>query len=249
MKPLLRFDNMLSDYRFLFKSKNFDLFRTFIQGLIRTPHRGTMTQIYLSTEQSTTYWSLPKFLSRSKWSVDKLTSALTRQVQDAFGEGVYVYDETHSCNNGLKQFGTHFFKNTRYNTRNKNQSKFKHGHQFGAIGWLCETPEGVRLFPLAARVMCPKKKRDNSFAVLKRLCALMPRGLIIFDRGIMYVNWQSRWELFGFGFGRRISGKSGHPDDFGEPFGPDEPKIPKGIKIFDMSEGIDPYKLLNLPKK
>ena len=104
-------------------------------------------------------------------------------MQDAFGEGVYVYDETHSCNNGLKQFGTHFFKNTRYNTRNKNQSKFKHGHQFGAIGWLCETSEGVRLFPLAARVMCPKKKRDNSFAVLKRLCALMPRGLIIFDRG------------------------------------------------------------------
>ncbi len=68
-------------------------------------------------------------------------------------------------------------------------------------------------------------------------------------QGIMYVNWEPRWELFGFGFGRRISGISGHPDDFGEPFGPDEPKIPKGIKVFDMSEGIDPYKLLNLPKK
>ncbi len=104
-------------------------------------------------------------------------------MQNAFSEGVYVYDETHASNNGLKQFGTHFFRNTRYNTRNKNQSKFKHGHQFGAIGWLCETPQGVRLFPLAARVMCPKKKRDNSFAVLKRLCDMMPRGLIVFDRG------------------------------------------------------------------
>lgn len=183
MNPLLRFNHMLSDYRSLFKYKNFDHFRTFIRGLINTPHRGTMTQIYLSTEQSTTYWPLPKFLSRSKWSVDELTSSLTRQVRNAFGEGVYVYDETHASNNGSKQFGTHFFRNTRYNTRNKNQSKFKHGHQFGAIGWLCETPQGVRLFPLAARVMCPKKKRDNSFAVLKRLCNMMPRGLIVFDRG------------------------------------------------------------------
>ena len=55
--------------------------------------------------------------------------------------------------------------------------------KFGAIGWFCETPEGVRLFPLAARVMCPNKKRDNSLAVLKRLCGMMPRNLIIFDRG------------------------------------------------------------------
>ena len=183
MNPLLRFDTMLSEYSSLFKYKNFDHFRTFIRGLINTPHRGTMTQIYLSTEQSTTYWPLPKFLSRSKWSVDKLTSFLTRQVQNTFGKGVYVYDETHSTNNGLKQFGTHFFRNTRYNTRNKNQSKFKHGHQFGAIGWLCETSEGIQLFPLAARLMCPKKKRDNSFSVLRRICKMMPQGLIIFDRG------------------------------------------------------------------
>ena len=183
MNPLLRFDNMLSDYRSLFKYNNYDHFCSFIHGLINTPHRGTMTQIYLSTEQSTTYWPLPKFLSRSKWSVDKLTSVLTRQVQDAFSDGVYVYDETHSTNNGIKQFGTHFFRNTRYNTRNNNQSKFNHGHEFGAIGWLCETPQGVRLFPLAARVMCPNKKRDNSIAVLKRLCSLMPRNLIVFDRG------------------------------------------------------------------
>ena len=68
-------------------------------------------------------------------------------------------------------------------------------------------------------------------------------------QGIMYVDWEPRWGLFGFGFGRRISGISGHPDNFGEPFGPDEPKIPRGIKVFDMSEGIAPYKLLNLPQK
>ena len=183
MNPILRFESMLSEYRSLFKYNNFNHFQTFIRDLINTPHRGTMTQLYLSTEQSATYWPLPKFLSRSKWSVDKLTSFLTCQVQNTFSKGVYVYDETDSPNNSKKQFGTHFYRNTRYNKRNKNQSKFKYGHQFGAIGWLCETPQGVRLFPLAARVMCPQKKRDNSFAVLKRLCGMMPRGLIVFDRG------------------------------------------------------------------
>lgn len=183
MNPLLRFESMLSEYRSLFKYNNFNHFRTLIRGLINTPHRGTMTQLYLSTDQSATYWPLPKFLSRSKWSVDKLTSFLTCQVQNAFSKGVYVYDETDAPNSGKKQFGTHFYRNTRYNKRNKNQPKFKHGHQFGAIGWLCETPQGVRLFPLAVRLMCPHKKRDNSFAVLKRLCGMMPRGLIVFDRG------------------------------------------------------------------
>ena len=128
MNPLLRFEHMLSDYRSLFKHNNFNHFQTFIRGLIRTPHRGTMTQVHLSTEQSGTYWSLPKFLSRSKWSIDKLTSFLTRQVQRTFSEGVYVYDETDSPTHGKKQCGTHFYRNTRYNTRNKNQPKFKHGH-------------------------------------------------------------------------------------------------------------------------
>ena len=183
MAPLPRLDSMLSEYQHHFKYKNFNHFRTFVLGLINTPHRGTMTQIYLSTEQSTTYWPLPKFLSRSVWSVDKVTSVLTQQVQSVFNKGVYVYDETHSITDGLQQYGTHFFINTRYNKRNKNQSKFHHGHEFGAIGWLCETPQGVRLFPLAARVMCPGKKRDSSLAVLKRICAQMPAGLIVFDRG------------------------------------------------------------------
>ncbi len=35
--------------------------------------------------------------------------------------------------------------------------------QFGAIGWLYETPQGVRLFPLVARVMCLGKKQDPVF--------------------------------------------------------------------------------------
>ena len=183
MEPLLRLDSMLSEYQPLFKYKNFNHFRTFVLGLINTPHRGTMTQIYQSVNPSTTYWTLPKFLDRSTWCVDDLTSVLTQQVQSVFSKGVYVYDETKSTNDGSQQYGTHFFINTRYQKRNKNQSKFHHGHEFGAIGWLCETPQGTRLFPLAVRLMCPGKKRDTSLAVLKRLCVKMPPGLIVFDRG------------------------------------------------------------------
>ena len=183
MDPLSRLENMLSAFRPLFKHNNFNHFQTFVKGLINTPYRGTITQIYLSTEPSGAYWSLPKFLSRGVWCVDEVASSLRHQVQTVYGTGVYVYDESHATTDGRQQVGTHFFRNTRYQKRNKNQSKFHHGHEFGAIGWLAETPEGVRLFPLAARMMDPKSEDANSFAVLKHLCGLMPPGLIVFDRG------------------------------------------------------------------
>ena len=183
MDPLFRLEDMLSDFQSLFNHNNFNHFRTFVTGLINTPYRGTMTHIYESGTPSTTYWTLPKFLSRGVWCVDEVTSVLTRQVQSVFSEGVYIYDETKSINEGIHQYGTHFFRNTRYQKRNKNQSKFHYGHEFGAIGWLCETPEGPSFFPLGVRVMCPQEKQDCSLAVLKHLCATMPAGLIIFDRG------------------------------------------------------------------
>ena len=184
MIPLSYLHKMLSEYQSVFKYNNFIHFQTIVKGLIFTPHRGTMTQIYQSTRPATTYWTLPKFLSRSTWCLDEVTSVLIQQVQKVYSKGVYVYDETHSTNNGTKQYGTHYYRNTRYNKRNKNQSKFHHGHQFGAIGWKpCDTPQGVRLFPLAARVMCPGEAEDNSLQVLSSICAKMPKGLIVFDRG------------------------------------------------------------------
>ena len=183
MDPLFRLEQMLSEFRPLFKHNNFKHFETFVKGLINTPHRGTMTQIYLSPQPSGRYWSLPKFLSRGVWCVDEVSTSLMRQVRSVYGTGVYVYDESHVLTDGKQQVGTHFFRNTRYHKRNKNQSKFHHGHEFGAIGWLAETPEGARLFPLAARMIDPKSEDANSFTVLKHLCGMLPPGLIIFDRG------------------------------------------------------------------
>ena len=183
MDPLSYLDNMLSDFSSVFKHNNFAHFETIVQGLIKTPDSGTLTQLYENGAQSTTYWVLPKFLSRGTWCVDEVTSVLTRRVQTSFSEGVYVYDETHKTHSGVEQYGGSFFKNTGYNKRKKNQSKFHHGHQFGAIGWLCKTDRGTTLFPLGIRLMCPQKKRDNSLSVFKRLSAQMPPGLIIFDRG------------------------------------------------------------------
>ena len=183
MDPLSHLEDILSAYSPLFKHNNFNHFETVVKGLINTPHRGTLTQIYLSTEQSQSYWCLPKFFSRGVWCVDAVTLALRDQVLSVYPKGVCVYDESHATTDGSHQAGTHHFINTRYQKRNKNQSKFHHGHEFGAIGWLADTPEGPRLFPLAARMMDPKSKDANSFAVLKHLCGLMPPSLIIFDRG------------------------------------------------------------------
>ena len=76
-------------------------------------------------------------------------------------------------------------------------------------------------------------------------------------RGTIYVEWGSRWEVLGKGFGRKVRGLTGHPDDLkslqdliqsreGSPLL--ESDIPSHLKVLDMSEGIDPYKFLDLPK-
>ena len=67
MRPLFHLDSMLSQYQQVFNYNNFTHFQTYVKGLIDTPHRGTMTQIYQSTRPSNTYWTLPKFLSRNNW--------------------------------------------------------------------------------------------------------------------------------------------------------------------------------------
>ena len=104
-------------------------------------------------------------------------------LQGCFDNWVYVYDETQAIKTGDKQFGLHFFRNHRYQKRNRNQSKFHSGHQFGALGLLCSTVTEMILFPVWVNLICPKTKQDSSTAVLKRICAHIPCGLIIFDRG------------------------------------------------------------------
>ena len=74
-------------------------------------------------------------------------------------------------------------------------------------------------------------------------------------RGTIYVEWGPRWEVFGQGIGRSIRYIDGHPDDLKRLkdlrqdghrlLGSD---IPADIKVLDMSEGINPYKFLNLPQ-
>ena len=74
-------------------------------------------------------------------------------------------------------------------------------------------------------------------------------------RGTIYVEWAPRWKVFGQEFGRRIRAVNGDPDDVdalraarqeGRPLL--ESDIPSHLKVLDMSEGIDPYTFLDLPK-
>ena len=67
--------------------------------------------------------------------------------------------------------------------RRVNQSKFHFGHEFGALGLLCETATEWLLFPVWVKLIVPQTLRDKGDAVLKRICSKIPRGLIIFDRG------------------------------------------------------------------
>ncbi|MXV78509.1 hypothetical protein F4001_09155 [Candidatus Poribacteria bacterium] len=73
--------------------------------------------------------------------------------------------------------------------------------------------------------------------------------------GTIYVEWVPRWTVFGQEFGRKIRSVKGNPDDMevlrdgsedGRPLL--ESDIPSHLKVLDMSEGIDPYDFLDLPK-
>ena len=175
--------DILTQFRPLFNRQNFALFCTFIIGLITHRHRATLTGIYQAVRPKVGYGSLVKFLSRGKWDSDAVAQRLIKLLQQRFDNWVYVYDETRAIKTGEEQFGLHFFRNHRYQKRNSNQSKFHWGHQFGALGLLCTTVTETILFPVWVKLICPKTHRDNSGAVLKRICSQIPSGLIIFDRG------------------------------------------------------------------
>ncbi len=175
--------HILTEFSPLFNRQNFALFCTFILGLITHRRQATLTEIYQAVRPKSGYGSLVKFLSRGKWDADAVAKRLIELLQGRFGNWVYVYDETHATKTGKKQFGLHFFRNHRYQTRNTNQSKFHHGHQFGALGLLCSTVTQTILFPVWVKLICPKTDADNSLSVLKRICSQIPPGLILFDRG------------------------------------------------------------------
>ena len=74
-------------------------------------------------------------------------------------------------------------------------------------------------------------------------------------RGTIYVEWAPRWKIFGQEIGRKVHYINGHPDDLARLGSPHqegetltEKDIPSDLKVLDISEGIDPYKFLNLTK-
>ena len=183
MDLLFCLEDIISDFRHLFNSQNFALFRTFILGLIANGGPQTLTQIYQSSGSQTRYWSFPKFLSRGKWDPDAVAVCLLQWIQKVLPNWVYVYDQSHAEKTGAAQYGLHFFRNFSFNRRGRNQSKFHHGHEFGALGVLCSTATAWVFFPVWVKLIVPETLRDKGDAVLRRICSKIPRGLILFDRG------------------------------------------------------------------
>lgn len=183
MDLLFCLESILSDFRHLFNQQNFALFQAFIFGFIANRGNGTLTELYQSGTSETKYWSFPKFLSRGQWNADAVAALLIRRIQHLFDDWVYVYDETKALKTGKTQWGLHFFRNFSYQKHRVNQSKFHYGHEFGALGLLCQTPTQWHLFPVWVKLILPQSIRDKSDAVLKRICSKIAPGLIIFDRG------------------------------------------------------------------
>lgn len=186
MDLLFCLGDILSDFRVLFNQQNFALFQAFIFGFIANSRRGTLTELYQSSASETKYWSFPKFLSRGQWNADAVAAVLIRRIQHYFTHWVYVYDETKALKTGKAQWGLHFFRNFSYQKHRVNQSKFHYGHEFGALGLLCRTETEWQFFPVWVKLIAPQTIRDKSYAVLKRICSKIPRGLIIFDRGFAW---------------------------------------------------------------
>ena len=183
MNLLFCLEDILSYFRPLFNQQNFALFKAFICGFIANTHGGTLTRLYQSSFAKTKYWSWTKFLSRGVWDVDALAARLIKKIQEVFTDWVYVYDLTSATKTGKKQYGLHFFRNFKYQKGRVNQSKFHFGHEFAALGLLCQTATQWVLFPVWVRLIVPEKRRDKADTVLKRIFSRIPRGLVIFDRG------------------------------------------------------------------
>ena len=176
-------DKIVYAFRDLFGSQNFALFSAYLWGLIRCEGRHTVTQIYLAGQPQSLYWSLVKFLSRGQWDHTMVVQRLLGLVLEYLPEWVYVYDHTHTIKTGTQQAGLHFFRNHRYRKRNTNQSKFHWGHQFAALGVVGLSGSLATLFPVWVKLLAPEALGASALAAFDGLVAVLPAGLIIFDRG------------------------------------------------------------------
>jgi len=183
MNVISSINDLLTFFQPLFNSQGYALFCAFIMGILCYPKRKTITGIYQACPSKSKYWSMVKFLSRGKWDANALAQKLLSLIQKHYENWVYIYDETHAIKTGKAQFGLHFFRNYRYQIKNRNQSKFHWGHQFAALGLLCFTAGQAILFPIWVKMIIPGDAILNSLEVLKTIATNIPLGLIIMDRG------------------------------------------------------------------
>jgi len=172
---------VMYQFRELFGSQNFVHFCAYLWGLLLCEGRHTVTGIYLASACQSRYWSLLKFLGRARWDQGKVVQRLLALLLGYIPTPIYVYDHTHAVKTGKKQAGLHFFRNHRYRKRNTNQSKFHWGHEFAALGLLALTGGVCSLFPLWVKMLMPGA--HSALEAFDQLLALVPPGLIIFDRG------------------------------------------------------------------
>ena len=70
-------ESVVYAFRDLFGSQNFALFSAYVWGVLPCESRHTVSGIYLAGQPKSRYWSLLKFLSRSKWDEMMVVQRLT----------------------------------------------------------------------------------------------------------------------------------------------------------------------------
>jgi len=70
-------ESVVYAFRDLFGSQNFALFSAYVWGVLLCESRHTVSGIYLAGQPKSRYWSLLKFLSRSKWDEMMVVQRLT----------------------------------------------------------------------------------------------------------------------------------------------------------------------------
>lgn len=170
-------------YRFqsVLGSQNFAHFVTYVLGLMYCEGRHTVTNLYLLGKGHSSYWALIKFVSRARFEVLPLVECLLTTLLFYIPERYYIYDHTHAIKTGKGQYGLHFFRNHRYRTRNRNQSKFHWGHEFAGLGLLGLSGAACYLFPLWVKMIEPGA--PSALSAFEQIISILPPGLIIFDRG------------------------------------------------------------------
>ena len=177
--------DILSSFRRLFNLQNFALFQAMICGTLLLIHTVEHSPVFINQVSQRRSPGLGRSFSPEGCGmlILLLHASLKRDRKYSPTGFMFMISRVLSkqvrsaVQTGKKQYGLHFFRNFKYQKGRVNPSKFHFGHEFAALGLLCQTVSTQWiLFLVWVRLIVPKKLRDKGDGVLKRPFSRIPRG-------------------------------------------------------------------------